>query len=84
LDVVCAHLVGSRPFICSLEYLLEQLFHLSGGDMAIDLTSGVLDPTIFPARMDLLLQRSHLVGQEVGDNADSDQPVLLELADLFS
>jgi hypothetical protein len=81
--VVCVRLVGSRPSVCALEYLIEELFQLGGGDVAIDLACGVLDPSIFPGGMNLLLQRSHSACQPVGDHADSNQPELLELADFF-
>jgi hypothetical protein len=52
--------------------------------VAADLASEVLDPTVFPAGVNLLLQGGNLVGLPIGDYADSGQTESLEFTDLFS
>jgi hypothetical protein len=45
-------------------------------DLVAGLVSLILDPTVFPARVNLLLQREDSVGQPVGNHADSIQVML--------
>jgi hypothetical protein len=52
--------------------------------VAADLASEVLDPTVFPAGVNLLLQGGNSVGLPIGDYADSGQTESLEFTDLFS
>jgi hypothetical protein len=69
--VICAHPVGSWTPVCALEHLLEQMFQLDSRDVVVDLIGGVLDPVVLPAGVNFLHQRDDLMGQPVGDLANS-------------
>jgi hypothetical protein len=49
-----------------------------------DFTSGILNPTVFLARMELVLHWDDSLGQPIGDHADSSESESFELAYFLS
>jgi hypothetical protein len=82
LDLICIHFFGSRLPLRTLEHLLQESFQLDPCDVVVDLISGVLDPVVLLAEINLFLQRKDSVSQPIGDHADPGQAESLELTDL--
>jgi hypothetical protein len=61
-EMICAHVLGSRPAASTLEHFLQKLHQLLGFDVITRFPGTVLNSTILPPRVYLFLQQRHLAG----------------------
>jgi hypothetical protein len=79
--MVGAHLLVSRPAGGILEYFF-QMFHKNlWSNLLTGFPSWVLESAVFPARVDLFLNRKDSAGQPMGGHADSCQALLFQVVD---
>jgi hypothetical protein len=81
LEMIGAHLLRSWLVVGVLEHLLQKLYHLVGLNVVARLPGRVLDSTVLPSWVHLLLQWRHLADQPGCDHDDSGQVEFFQLAD---
>jgi hypothetical protein len=64
-----------------LKHFLQMINQFAHFNVVVGFPSWVLDPTVLPPRMYLLLQWNNLMGQPIGHHADSGQVESLQLTD---
>jgi hypothetical protein len=71
MEMVGAHLLRSWLATGVLEHLLHEFHQFVSFNVVLQLPGRILNPSVFPTGVHLFLQRSHSVGQLVGDHTDS-------------